>query len=41
MLITKHQVGVSKHIDNYSVAAVVGPNARWLWRTWSRPRLAE
>lgn len=30
MLITKHQVGVSKHIGNYSDGAVVGPNARWL-----------
>ena len=30
MMITKHQVGVSKHIGNYRDAAVVGPNARWL-----------
>jgi 2-iminobutanoate/2-iminopropanoate deaminase len=31
MLITKHQVGVSKHIGNYSDGAVVGPNARWMY----------
>lgn len=30
MSITKHQVGVSKHIGNYSDGAVAGPNARWL-----------
>ena len=31
MLIAKHQAGVSKHIGNYGDAAVVGPNARWLY----------
>jgi 2-iminobutanoate/2-iminopropanoate deaminase len=31
MLITKCQVGVSKHMGNYSDAAVVGPNTPWLY----------
>ena len=31
MSIIKHQVGVSKHIGNYSDLAVVGPNSRWLY----------
>ena len=30
MPITKHQVGVSQHIGNYSDAAVASPNMRWL-----------
>jgi 2-iminobutanoate/2-iminopropanoate deaminase len=31
MSITKHQIGVSKHIGNYSDAAVVSSNSRWLY----------
>jgi 2-iminobutanoate/2-iminopropanoate deaminase len=31
MPITKHQIGVSKHIGNYSDAAVVSTNSRWLF----------
>ena len=41
MVLTKHSIGVSRHVGNYSDAVVVSPNARWLYTAGTAPLTPE